>query len=211
MLTELPATILVLLPGYVVVRFFLWGSHWREQSSLEIILWSLGAAFLILVPLSGAWNRWWGGPSFVELLSSNGEIPWQMALALYVAAPPLGALLGRADRSGVFGYVLWPLGIDLQRREDVWFFVFSRPRWCRVRTKDGRTYYGWPQHFSRDRRSNATELYLVKAQRLGDDGKFADLDEAIDGIWLDASNIAGIAVTKYGVQESEEMEVATEL
>lgn len=202
---DLPATVLLLLPGYVAVRFFFWRSHWRTQSDLELVLGSLGAAFLLLGPLAFVWHEAWNGPTFQQLIQRPSDFPRWMPLVLFVLAPVLGTALGWADRSGGLALVLRPVGIDLRRREDVWWTVFNDERWCIVYLSDGTVLYGWPSAYSRDRRDASTELYLSRVAVRQDDGTWRPVDDDIDGVWLDARNISRIAVTIYDLERSAEL------
>ena len=198
---DLPATILLLLPGYVAVRLFFWRSHWRAQSDVKLVLWSLGSAFLLLAPVSALWHELWDGPAFTQILRQPSDFPAWMPVALFAAAPVLGSVAGWVEDSGALQAAAARVGIDLRRREDVWWVIFSEPRWCIAHLTDGTVIFGWPTAFSRDRREEATELYLTEIAVRGSDDAWDDISD-VHGMWVEAEKIQRLYVTPLDVERS---------
>ena len=194
--TSVPAILLLLLPGFVALQVFNSVSHKRRLSDLESLLWVLLLAFLMLGPTTVVWH-WIDSdvPSVGSLIRDPQSVPIRVAAALYLLAPVLGLILGRLDRSVALERHLLRIGIDLKRRQDVWFLAFRDAYFVVVYLKSGELIYGWPLMSTTDRAGGAAELYLqstkVWDRSVGDWKEQPD----IDGIWVDASSIERIEFT----------------
>lgn len=198
--TSVPAILLLLLPGFVALQVFNSVSHKRRLSDLESLLWVLLLAFLMLGPTTVVWH-WIDSdvPSLGSLIRDPQSVPIRVAAGLYLLAPWFGLILGRLDRSIALEQYLLKVGIDLKRRQDVWFLAFRDAYFVVVYLKSGELIYGWPLMSTTDRAGGAAELYLQNT-KVWDRG-VGDWKEQpeIDGIWVDASSIERIEFTTEAV------------
>jgi hypothetical protein len=195
--SDIPATLLILLPGFVALQTFRLVSPRRHLSDFETALWSLAVAFAILAPTTTAWHRIDSDvPSLAALVRQPASVPTRLAVALYAVAPLAGWGLGHLDRSRRLEQLAQAVRVDLTRRRDVWFVVFRDPYYVLVYLKSGALLYGWPERFSTDRTGEATELYLTNTRVWKPEVDDWVEHVGIAGVWIDASSIERIEFTK---------------
>ena len=194
--TSIPAILLLLLPGFVALQVFNSVSHKRRLSDLESLLWVLLLAILMLSPTVVLWHQIDSTvPSLGTVIRDPGTLPIRAALVLYLLAPPVGWVAGQLDRSVALETLLLRVGIDLKRRQDVWFLAFRNAYYVLVYLKSGELLYGWPLMSTTDRSGGAAELYLQNTKVW--DRERGDWRESsgIEGIWIDAASIERIEFT----------------
>jgi hypothetical protein len=195
--SDVPATLLILLPGFLALQVFRLVSPGRRPSDLETLLWSLAAAFAILTPTTVVWHQIdCGVPSLVDLIKYPPSVPMRLTVVLYAAAPLAGGLVGHLDRSQRLERWAERIGVDLSRRRDVWFLAFRDPYYVRVYLKNGDLLYGWPERISTDRRAEATEIYLTNTFIWDMQSEKWVPQTTVAGGWIDATGIERIEFTK---------------
>ena len=193
-----------MLPGFLALQVFNSVSHKRRLSDLESLLWVLLLAFLMLGPTAVVWHRLDGSvPSLGSLIRDPQSVPIRVAATLYLLAPVLGWIIGHLDRSTLLEQQLLKIGVDLKRRQDVWFLAFRDAYYVLVYLKSGELIYGWPSMSTTDRSGGAAELYLQSAKVWDTDAGHWKEQTDIDGIWIDASSIERIDFTTDPAASSE--------
>ena len=195
---------LLLLPGFLALQVFNSVSHKRRLSDLESLLWVLLLAFLMFGPVTVLWHRIDADvPSLGSLIRDPQSLPIRVAATLYFLAPLVGWIAGHLDRSTILERQLLKVGVDLKRRQDVWFLAFRDAYYVLVYLKSGELIYGWPFMTTTDRGGGAAELYLQATKvRDRDAGDWREQTN-IDGVWIDASSIERIEFTTERIAPSD--------
>ena len=202
--TSIPAILLLLLPGFVALQVFNSVSHKRRLSDLESLLWVLLLAISMLGPTIVLWHRIDADvPSLGTVIRDPSSLPIRAAVVLYVLAPAVGWSLGQLDRSVALENSLLRLGIDLKRRQDVWFLAFRNAYYVLVYLKSGELLYGWPLMSTTDRSGGAAELYLQNTKVWDRERKDWRENAGVEGIWIDAASIERIEFTTEPAEVSE--------
>ena len=188
---------LLLLPGFLALQVFNATSHKRRLSDLESVFWVLLFAFILLAPCAIVWHRLDGSvPSLGTLIREPQSVPIRLAATLYMVAVPFGWLVGQLDRSVGLERSMLRLGIDLKRRQDVWFLAFRDSYYVIVYLKGGDLIYGWPLMSTTDRSGGAAELFLEATRVWDRDARDWREQPGVTGMWIDASSIERIEFTR---------------
>ncbi len=142
-------------------------------------------------------------PSLGTVIRDPSSLPIRAAVVLYVLAPAVGWSLGQLDRSVALENSLLRLGIDLKRRQDVWFLAFRNAYYVLVYLKSGELLYGWPLMSTTDRSGGAAELYLQNTKVWDRERKDWRENAGVEGIWIDAASIERIEFTTEPAEVSE--------
>ena len=188
-LSTLPLLLLLLLPGFLSINsLFLIGSF-RRLTAIQASLWSLSAGlfllalvyplYTLLVRPSSTAEEW---PGLIDILVSPELAPVQVWAILYVLSIPAGALLGIAERKGFIKWLFARLGIDLNRRGDLWSTQWDSADYVQVYLTNGTLIVGWPELWSLDRSPPGPELYLTRVK----------VWSAVESAWLNIEGVRGI-------------------
>ena len=195
---------LLLLPGFLALQVFNSVSHKRRLSDLESLLWVLLLAFLMFGPVTVLWHRIDADvPSLGSLIRDPQSLPIRVAATLYFLAPLVGWIAGHLDRSTILERQLLKVGVDLKRRQDVWFLAFRDAYYVLVYLKSGELIYGWPFMTTTDCGGGAAELYLQATKVWDRDAGDWREQTNIDGVWIDASSIERIEFTTERIAPSD--------
>ncbi len=204
-LAELPLTLLLILPGFLVLQVAFLVSRIRRISAFNATMWSLLLSFLLFVavylPYAALISPPMGlatWPSFRDALVSPQSLPGGVWIVLYVSAIGLGWGFGKLEGSRVPRRLLLLLRIDLSRHGSIWERAFEENDSCEVfvYTADGRLFLGWPKYFSNDRTDPGPELYLSPVSIWEPmSGNWVPLDYA-DGVLFHGAEISRIEFLK---------------
>jgi hypothetical protein len=206
-LGELPATLFLLVPGFLGLRAFLIASYERRLTQTELVLWSLVSAFAVIIPATALWHEWFDGPSFQTILVDPTKMHTSQAIVMYIVPPVAGALLGAFDSRNGLNWVLRRLGIDPSRSQDVWqrVLVSTRPHpfarrrqahFVQIRLNSGEEFYGYPRLVT-ENRSGTAEILLQKVRfRRNDQQEWVALPR--HAALVDASQISSMLVEDGG-------------
>ena len=166
----LPLVLFLLLPGFLTINVAFLVGTFRRLSAFHGTAWSLLVSFILIgisyssyvylvgpPPENGPW------PGLFEVLVDPSRVPVLVWVMLYIMGLLFGVMFGVGDRKGYIESLLHWLGIDLDRRGDIWGSQFREPRDVLVYLKDGSLLSGWPEYYSTDRSQPGPELYLTNS------------------------------------------------
>lgn len=182
-LEEATATLRVIVPGFIALRWFYWRAFPRRQTDLELVLFGLIAslplywlASLILPP----------EPAVVAAASPNETRTVLLAMALAAVAGEVGAWLWRRAARR------WP-NLRTRMSSAVWDDVLTRPEggWFQVYTSDKSVYHGWVQYVADTTDTDEPDLYLREPTSVSQDGSSRPMP-GVEGILIPRSGIVAI-------------------
>ncbi len=207
----LPSVLFLLLPGFVTINVAFLVGTFRRLSAFHGTAWSLLVSFILVgityplyVRLSGPSDSGAPWPGLSEVLKDPSQVPIPVWILLYVAAFLLGVVVGIAERAGIIRGSLLRLGIDLEKRGEIWGSLLQDAEYVRVYLKSGDTLSGWPEYYSADRTQPGPELYLTHARLWsGEDEAWLDV-ERTSGILLHGDEISRIEFLTSADENAEE-------
>ena len=135
--SDLPLVLFLLLPGFLTINIAFLVGQLRRLSTFQATLWSLVVSLLLLaiiypgylyiVDSSPAGTE---RPDLLKVLVNPILVPSQVWVLLYAFALLTGILYGVADRKGLVERVFLWVGIDLNKRGDIWSHQIQKCRLC---------------------------------------------------------------------------------
>ena len=203
----LPSVLFLLLPGFVTINVAFLIGTFRRLSAFHGTAWSLLVSFILVgitypayVGLAGPSSAEGPWPGFSQVLKDPSQVPVPVWVLLYGGALLLGVAFGIAERAGIVRSLLLRLGIDLEKRGEVWGSLLRDAEYVRVYLKSGDTLSGWPEYYSADRSQPGPELYLTHAR----------LWSREDETWLDIEGVRGILLHGDEISRIEFLESPAE-
>ncbi len=167
---SLPLSLLLLLPGFLLLHLIFLVSRIRRISAFYATMWSLSGSLILIitilplytltVPPPNGMEQW---PGLREALTDPKNVPGPVWSILYATAFVLGIALGYLDRKQYTDKVFSKLGIDLRVHDDLWSRLLrDKEQYSHVivHLKDGELVSGWPAYVSNNREQPGPEIYL---------------------------------------------------
>ena len=124
---------------------------------------------------------------------------------LYGAALLLGVAFGIAERTGKVRSLFLKLGIDIEKRGEIWGNLFRDAQYVRVYLKSGTMLSGWPEYHSADKTESGPEIYLTQARLWSsEDLEWRDI-EGINGVLVHGDEISRIEFLISADENAEEV------
>lgn len=182
-LEDAAATLRVIVPGFIALRWFYWRALPRRQTDLELVIYALIAS-LPLVWLASVLVR--PTPSVVAGQPPNETGTVVIAVILAVIAGEVGARLWKRAAAR------WPT-LRARMSSAVWNDVMTRPEggWFQVYTADNAIYHGWVQFVADTADTDEPDLYLREPTTVRKDGASAPMP-GVEGVLIPRSGIVAI-------------------
>jgi Family of unknown function (DUF6338) len=195
--SDAPVVILLLLPGFLVVKVYGWVAYRRHVSDFEALLWALICSFGLLVPSVLFWH-WLNAknPSLGSVVRDPTLLRLRVAASMYALAPLAGWLLGQAENRGWIESVLLRVGVDLRAREDIWNLIFRDNQNVIVHLKSGHCICGCVEMRTTSRTEGGPEIYVTQISVWDSDNTKWDECPDIIGTWIDATSIERLELFK---------------
>ncbi len=187
---DVPVVVLLLLPGFLLIKVYGWVAYQRHVSDFEGLLWALIASFAIVCPVALIWH--WADtnvPTLGEIVRDPKLLPLRVAGTTYLVAMVAGWALGQIERRYWLEWALLQLGIDLRKREDAWNVAFRKTHYAIAHLKSGECVCGWIEMATTSRRETPPELYFTDVSVWKpSDTHWTDRGDLV-GIWMEASSV----------------------
>jgi hypothetical protein len=180
-LEDAAATLRVVVPGYLAMRWFFLRAVNVKIGELELVLVSL----VVSLPL------YWIALLIVpETIGANGDVE---ATRTVIVAMLLAVLGGEAAAQIWWAVVKrWPQ-IRERFSRTVWDAVLGRPGggWVQVTISSGTTYQGWLYSIADTAQTDDPDLYVMEAGYVGPAGELIELP-GVEGVLIPRSSVVSV-------------------